>query len=132
MFSFKIDLDFKMTKSLERVWLKTRKAILKELGFKLKEVNSQKTRRGSHWWFIVYGKKVEAKKANAIQLMLGSDVSKAIIDARRIKRGIPWKEANKLFSKTLWRKKHKCNCSIHQKILKRMKEGQKEFEKLEW
>ena len=131
MHPFKIDVDVKMSKSLLKKFIETRKVLLKHLGYKVKEVNKKESRRGHHLTILVTGK-VPATKANAIQFLLGDDPSRCIINARRIKRRIPWREGNKLFSKTLWRKKHKCNCKIHQKILKRMKEGQEEFEKMEW
>jgi len=63
-------------------------------------------------------------RQNIIQFYLHDDPGRVLINAYRIRRGIDWKHANKLFSKVIWRKEHKCNCSIHQKILKRMKLGQ--------
>ncbi|MCW1312749.1 MAG: hypothetical protein OH338_04970 [Candidatus Parvarchaeota archaeon] len=121
---FKVDVDLVVPESWLKLWIETRKAILKELGIEPVEINIHKTERGFHAW--VHGKvkkKLTPTECNFVQWVLGDDTGRVRINQRRIACGMSWRTFNKLFSEVIWRKKHKCNCDIHKKILKRMEEG---------
>lgn len=122
---FKIDLDIKIPKSWMENFIKTRKAIVRSMDFKPIHVIVDETHRGYHVYVHAKTPKLTPTECNMLQFLLGDDKSRVIINQRRIKRGVPWKIGNKMFDHVIWRKEHKCNCDIHQKILKRMKEGQK-------
>jgi len=128
---FKIDCDLKVPESWLKLWIKTRKAILRSLGLKPLEINVRNSERGFHVWIHAESKhRLTPTECNFVQWLLGDDQGRVIINQRRIARGMSWKEFNKLFSEVIWRTKHKCNCKIHQKILRQRKEGVVEFYKL--
>lgn len=128
---FKIDCDLKVPERWLKLWIKTRKAILKSLGLKPVEVNVRNSERGFHVWVHAESEnKLTPTECNFVQWLLGDDLGRVIINQRRIARGMDWREFNKLFSEVIWRSKHKCNCSIHKKILKNRKEGIVEFYKI--
>ncbi len=128
---FKVDCDLKIPEAWLNLWIKTRKAILRSLGLKPLEINIRNSERGFHVWIHAESKyKLTPTESNFIQWLLGDDVGRVIINQRRIARGMKWQEFNKLFSEVIWRSRHKCNCSIHQKILRQRREGIIEFYKL--
>jgi len=121
---FKVDVDLKIPDSWMNVWIKTRKAILRSLKMKPLEINIRKSKRGFHAWIHAdVKKKLTPTECNFVQFLLGDDLGRVIINQRRIAKGMDWDRFNKLFSEVIWRRKHKCNCKIHQKILRQQKEG---------
>lgn len=121
---FKVDVDLVVPKSWLDLWVKTRKAILECLGMKVDKIIVNESERGFHAWVHARTKtKLTPTECNFVQWILGDDTGRVRINQRRIYLGFDWKKFNKLFSEVIWRKKHKCNCIIHQKILMRMDEG---------
>jgi hypothetical protein len=125
-YMLKLDVDLKVPKEWLEDWLETRRAIYEALGFKiLGMVVDKKSERGFHAFVhILSNTKLTPDDLNKLQWLGGDDRGRVLINAWRIKRGVPWERGNKLFDHVIWRKEHKCNCTIHQKILKRAKEGQ--------
>ena len=130
----KVDLDYRLDKwGWLEIYKKCVRAILENV-FKC-EVERiivdeyEPNAHGLHVWIWVKSRrKLKPWELNMMQFFCYDDPGRVMINATRILRGIPWERANKLFSKVLWRKEHKCNCEIHQKILKRMREGNKALE----
>ena len=124
---FKVDLDLKLNEKWLNDYIETRKVILKFLGLKIiKIIYRPSAFRGMHFWFHCLSKKIiKPIEANKIQFLLNDDQGRVLINSYRIKRNIPWSRGNKLYSKVIWVKKHKCNCEFHQKIIREMREGQR-------
>jgi len=100
----KIDLDFKPPKDWMKEWIKTRKFLLKKLGYKPKYIEVFETERGMHI-YIKIDEKLDDMEINKLQFLLGDDCTRVKINMWRIERGIPhW---NKLFHEVLYRKKRK-------------------------
>ena len=109
IYAAKIDLDVKLEASAWlRVWEITRKGILeKEFGYVVVDINSSETERGLHTVINYLCKvKLSDEYKNFLQLLLGDDVVRYKINARRIEKGISFEKANILFSKVLERYPH--------------------------
>jgi len=123
---FKIDLDLKLPKEWKKMYLICGRKTLKSLGHEVlsvKETGSSK--RGHHFVFCTRAnEQLSSTTCNMIQFLLNDDIGRVIINQRRIERGISWREGNKLFDRTIWKAKHKCNCKIHNRIFRNQKEGQ--------
>ena len=105
--TFKIDIDYKMNRKQLELFKNTRKNMLEFLGFKIKEINTNKSdKKGRHWWFICEHKKRHTPtELNFIQLLLSDDRGRWLINQRRISRKIPWDDySNFIFSKIYWRR----------------------------
>ena len=122
---FKIDLDLKLGKKQLQSFIETRRAIIESLGMKLLRYREDSSKRGHHLWFYCEGKNMNERQINFTQFLLGDDIGRCKINAARIRRGV--RDWNVIFDHVIWRRPHSCNCSIHKKILKRQKEGQKAF-----
>lgn len=128
---FKIDCDLKLPERWMSIWIKTRKAVLRSLGIKPLDFVIRQSERGWHCWIHAETEnKLTPTECNFIQFLLGDECGRVIINQRRIARGMNWEQFNKLFSEVIWRKKHKCNCEIHKKILMQREEGVVAFNKL--
>ena len=132
---FKVDVDIKVPDSWLKNWIKTRKAILKSLGFKVKNIKVvDSSLRGFHTYILAETKKkLSPTECNMVQFLLGDDTSRVLINQRRIARGIDWRTGNKLFSDVLWRKKEKFDYEKMKEIWEREKRKREEgrFELLE-
>lgn len=108
IYTSKIDLDVKLENTAEiMVWEATRRAIIQFYGGIIVDVNSTETERGFHTiinWMI--NMKFDDYKQNFMQLLLGDDIIRYKINARRIEKGISFEKANILFSKVLERYPH--------------------------
>jgi DNA primase catalytic subunit len=125
---FKVDVDIKVPDSWLKNWIETRKAILKSLGFKVKDIKVvDSSLRGFHAYIHAEGKKkLTPTECNMIQFLLGDDESRVLINQRRIARGIDWRTGNKLFSDVLWRRKEKFNYKKMKKIWERERRKREE------
>ena len=130
---FKLDLDTKLIdeKGWKDAWVKTRKNILKELGFKLENVIIQKSSsRGYHVW--IHAKPIKKKNITEeervkIQWLLGDDESRAWLCLQRCRAGVV--TYNKLFSKVFFRKKppKRClECGLRRRVLELLGENKEE------
>lgn len=103
---FKIDIDYHMNEEFEEDFIETRKAMLNQLGFEVKEVNSVPSdKKGHHFWFICEGEEISPTRHNGIQLLLGDDYGRVKINQARIDRGMEWDDlTNFIFSEVFWRR----------------------------
>ena len=118
IYTSKIDLDVKLSYNYmknERTirsseidwWHITRRAMLESIGGTVIDINTSDTDRGQHSVINYLSKvKLSDKLQNIIQLMLGDDIIRYKINARRIEKGISFEKANILFSKVLERYPH--------------------------
>ena len=108
IYTSKIDLDVKLENTAEiMVWEATRRVIIQFYGGIIIDVNSTETERGFHTiinWIIDI--EFDDYKQNFMQLLLGDDIIRYKINARRIEKGISFEKANILFSKVLERYPH--------------------------
>lgn len=103
---FKIDIDYHMNDDFKEDFIETRKAILNQLGFEIKEVNDVPSdKKGHHFWFICEGDDISPTRHNGIQLLLGDDHGRVKINQARIDRGMAWNDyTNFIFSEVFWRR----------------------------
>ena len=104
---FKVDIDYRMSNVALKLFLETRNYVLKELGYSVKEANYHLSdKKGHHFWFICECKrKPTPTRHNLIQLLLGDDKGRWLINQTRIERGMPWNDyTNFIFSKVYWRR----------------------------
>jgi len=99
-----VDLDLKPPKLWRDWWRETRLLMLGYLGYHVERFNEFETSRGYHY-YVHLREDVDAETANLLQFLLGDDHTRVKINQWRIERGI--RHWNKLFYKTLWRKKRK-------------------------
>lgn len=102
----KLDVDYYPPRRWLEDWIKTRKAILETLGYKVVRVDIFKSSRRGFHAYIQIDKPVSAYTLNRLQFLLGDDSTRVKINNWRIKRGI--KDWNILYEKVLYRKKAKC------------------------
>ena len=102
----KVDVDLKLPKKWIELFKKSRKGMLESLGFKVTDiVIHPSSRRGFHAWFHIESKKpLNPKDLAYLQFLCGDDKGRFLLNLWRIKRGISWKRANKMFSEVLWRR----------------------------
>jgi hypothetical protein len=131
-YNFKVDLDMKIPLKWKKLYLYTRKIILRYFKFEDIKIVDRESEKGHHFFFVCkHHKKLTPVDCNMVQFLLGDDTSRVLINMRRIVKGIPWEVGNVLFDYVVWRRKHKCNCKIHQKFIKEQNEGQGELIKLD-
>lgn len=107
IYTSKIDLDMKLDKNDIPLWEHTRQAILEFIYFIVVDINTSETERGLHTVINWISEDEETDQSlNFIQLLLGDDVVRVKINARRIEKGISFEKANILFSKVLERYPH--------------------------
>ena len=105
--TFKIDIDYHLNKRQLKLFEDTRKNMLEFLGFKIKEINTNKSdKKGRHWWFLCEHKKRHTPtELNFIQLLLSDDRGRWLINQNRINRKMTWDDySNFIFSKVYWRR----------------------------
>ena len=103
----KIDLDTELCECDKVLWERTRGDMLESLGHIVVDVATTYTERGAHTVIIhLYTKELSDYTQNFLQLLLGDDIIRVKINARRIERGISFEKANILFSKVLHRYPH--------------------------
>ncbi len=114
IYTAKIDLDVKLEETALRiVWENSRKDILESFGYIVVDINSNETQRGLHTIINYLCKmKLSDEYKNFLQLLLGDDVVRYKINARRIEKGISFETANILFSKILKRYPHEKDSRI--------------------
>lgn len=104
IYTSKIDLDIHLDVTETEMWEHTRKAILESLGYIVVDIVTNDTERGQHTIINhLYPQKVSDETLNFLQLMLGDDFFRFLINKRRIERGISWERSNILFSEILER-----------------------------
>ena len=103
----KVDIDIKLPEK----WLTHYKLAIgsffeRYTFIKLKDVKiKESSKRGYHIWIhILSSRKLSPEYLNMLQFLCGDDRSRVLINARRIKRGVPWSKGNKLFSKVVYRR----------------------------
>lgn len=92
----KIDVDIDMDNELLLKFVRTRIAILEELGYKVKKINWGKTRRGYHFWIRI-DKELTDKEICDLQFLLGDDQMRCRFNYLRLEAGC-FEEFNILFS----------------------------------
>ena len=108
IYTAKIDLDVKIEGVELRFWEESRRNLLEGyLGHVVIDINTNETDRGLHT-IINYlsSAKLCDEYKNFLQLLLGDDIIRYKINARRIEKGISFEKANILFSKVLERYPH--------------------------
>ena len=108
IYTAKIDLDVKIEGTELRFWEESRRNLLEGyLGHVVIDINTNETDRGLHT-IINYlcNIKLSDEYKNFLQLLLGDDIIRYKINARRIEKGISFEKANILFSKVLERYPH--------------------------
>jgi len=100
----KIDLDVRPATQLLSEWIRTRKVLLKELGYTPKSIDWFETKRGYHV-YILLEVDVSDAEANILQFLLGDDHTRVKINFWRIEHKV--KRWNKLFHDVLYRRKAK-------------------------
>jgi len=114
----KIDLDEHLIKKWKKEWIKTRKAILKCMNFRVVDITikDSPSGRGHHIWIEFRAtRNVSDAELNKMQWLCGDDATRVQINIWRIKRGVTfW---NKLFSEVIWKRKSQNNYCKHCKIL---------------
>ena len=96
---FKVDVDVKLPQPYFKLFVRTRIAILKALGLKVKKIYWSETERGYHFWFVAFTKrKLSDLDKCYIQFLLGDDHNRTNFNLIRVKFGY-FKELNCLFSK---------------------------------
>ncbi|RLE65063.1 MAG: hypothetical protein DRJ47_06105 [Thermoprotei archaeon] len=124
MVVLKIDIDIKVPEEWIDDWIGSRIAILNWY-FDSDEVVQDivvkpSSKRGYHAWIHLDAGDMPPGEANKLQWLCGDDETRVAINQRRIERGVPWKEANVLFSRVLKRKEYKneqCeNCGLRRAI----------------
>jgi hypothetical protein len=98
----KIDVDVKMDEDLLTKFLKTRTAIIKELGYTGLGFNHRETEKGHHFWFHVC-EDLSDKELCDLQFLLGDDIVRHQFNLVRLKVGT-FREFNALFSKKVKKK----------------------------
>jgi hypothetical protein len=78
----------------------------------------------------VYDFQVNPTETFIVNNILCHNTGRVIINQRRIARRMDWNYFNRMFDRVIWRRKHKCNCSRHQRFLRKQEEGIIEFYKL--
>lgn len=113
IYTAKIDLDVKLEEINRRLWEVTRRCILEGFGYVVVDISSNETQRGLHTVINYLCKyKLCDEYKNFLQLLLGDDVVRYKINARRIEKGISFETANILFSKILKRYPHEKDSRI--------------------
>lgn len=103
----KIDLDVKLEDLEREVWEETRRYLLEGIGYIVVDINTAETERGLHTVINCITKyHTDDDYKNFLQLLLGDDIIRYKINARRIEKGISFEKANILFSKVLERYPH--------------------------
>ena len=105
--TFKVDIDYKMNKAQLNLFEDTKINMLEFLGFKINEVNTNKSdKKGRHWWFLCeHKRKHTPTELNFIQLLLGDDYGRVFLNQVRIGRKMKWDNyTNFIFSKIYCRR----------------------------
>jgi hypothetical protein len=102
----KLDLDYFLPKQYLEQWRKSRIGLLYAIGFKVSFINiSPSSKRGYHVWISIQSpRRLKAKEIIILQLICGSDPSREFINNARLRRKMPLKTSNKLFSKVIYRR----------------------------
>jgi hypothetical protein len=98
----KIDVDVKMPPNLFLNWVATRIFVCDFLGYKLKDLKFQHTKKGFHFWFHLEQNLSDRELAD-LQFLLGDDQSRAKFNFLREEAGI-FRAFNCLFSKKVDRR----------------------------
>lgn len=108
IYTAKIDLDVKLDNVNERaMWEISRRSIIEGFCDILVDINTTETHRGLHSVInYLCCIKLSDDYKNFLQLLLGDDIIRYKINARRIERGISFEKANILFSRILKRYPH--------------------------
>ncbi|OYT25530.1 MAG: hypothetical protein B6U95_09085 [Thermofilum sp. ex4484_82] len=124
---FKTDLDITLNEEWLKEWVRTRKLILKNLGFKVEDVVVKpSSKRGHHfWWHCMSEKELSDMEIVKVQFLLGDCIGRTLVNIKRVKRGYPMSRGNKLFSLVLWRKDPNEMKENFNKLLDELKEGKK-------
>jgi hypothetical protein len=93
----KIDIDVKMDKNLLENFLKTRREIIRLLGYTLLEEKIQETQKGYHFWFTLL-ENLSDKELCDLQFLLGDDQTRCRFNYLRLDAGC-FKQFNVLFNK---------------------------------
>jgi hypothetical protein len=93
----KIDIDVKMDKNLLGNFLKTRREIIRLLGYTLLEENIQETQKGYHFWFTLL-ENLSDKELCDLQFLLGDDQTRCRFNYLRLDAGC-FRQFNVLFNK---------------------------------
>lgn len=97
----KVDLDFEPDESWLKIWVETRRLILRHYGIKIVKILPHKSSRGTNF-FIHIDRELDSMERLLFQFLLGDDATRCKINKWRIERGIQnW---NKLFSRKIYRK----------------------------
>jgi hypothetical protein len=97
MSTAKIDVDVKMSKTLLENFLKTRREIIRLLGYTLLEEKMQETQKGYHFWFTLM-ENLSEKELCDLQFLLGDDQTRCRFNYLRLDAGC-FKQFNVLFNK---------------------------------
>ncbi|OYT41350.1 MAG: hypothetical protein B6U78_03080 [Candidatus Aenigmarchaeota archaeon ex4484_224] len=103
----KIDIDHKEPfDKWKKEWIETRKKILEFFGFKVEDIviYESGSKRGYHI-YIKIDKEIPDEEINKLQFLLGDDLTRVVINMRRIERGVGY--WNVLFSKILRKRSDK-------------------------
>lgn len=119
----KIDIDIKVPEDWIEDWVNSRIAILNSY-FDSEVVHEvivkPSSKRGYHAWIHIDAGDPPPGEINKLQWLCGDDETRVSINQRRIDRGVPWEDANVLFSRVLRRKEYKneqCeNCGLRRAI----------------
>lgn len=109
IYTAKIDLDIKLDKEWMKCWWEeSRVAIIEEVIYScVVDINTVDTDRGAHTTInFISEQEWDDVTLNFLQLILGDDVIRYKINARRTEKGISFEKANILFSKVLHRYPH--------------------------
>lgn len=107
IYTAKIDLDAKLDEIERDVWEISRKLIIEGFGYTVVDISTNETDRGLHTIINYLSMSdISDLHKNFIQLLLGDDIIRYKINARRIKKGISFEKANILFSRILHRYPH--------------------------
>jgi hypothetical protein len=93
----KIDVDVKMSKTLLENFLKTRREIIRLLGYTLLEEKMQETQKGYHFWFTLL-ENLSDKELCELQFLLGDDQTRCKFNFLRLEAGC-FNQFNCLFNK---------------------------------
>jgi hypothetical protein len=93
----KIDIDVKMDKILLENFLKTRREIIRLLGYTLLEEKIQETQKGYHFWFTLL-ENLNDKELCDLQFLLGDDQTRCRFNYLRLDAGC-FRQFNVLFNK---------------------------------
>jgi hypothetical protein len=93
----KIDVDVRMSKSLLENFLKTRREIIRLLGYRMIEEKMQETQKGYHFWFTLLDN-LSDKELCELQFLLGDDQTRCKFNFLRLEAGC-FNQFNALFSR---------------------------------